>query len=72
MIIQLLIHYTKSILKSLINQRCDISRCNNFYRDEKSVSIRYKSCETPGIHKGSYKNFHPFWFKYVYIQYNVI
>ena len=28
MIIQLLTHYTKSILKSLINQLCDISRCN--------------------------------------------
>ena len=28
MIMQLLSHYTKSILKSLINQLCDISRCN--------------------------------------------
>ena len=28
MIIQLLTHYTKSIFKSLINQLCDISRCN--------------------------------------------
>ena len=28
MIIQLPTHYTKSILKSLINQLCDISRCN--------------------------------------------
>ena len=27
-IIQLLTHFTKSILKSLINQLCDISRCN--------------------------------------------
>ena len=28
MIIQLLTHYTKSILKLLIDQLCDISRCN--------------------------------------------
>ena len=28
MIIKILTHYTKSILKSLINQLCDISRCN--------------------------------------------
>ena len=27
MIIQVLTHYTKFILKSLINQLCDISRC---------------------------------------------
>ena len=62
MIIQLLIHSTKSILKLLINQLCDISRCNNFYRDEKSVSIGYKSCETPRIRKGSHKNVQPIWF----------
>ena len=30
MIIQLLTHYTKSILKSLINQLCDILRCNTY------------------------------------------
>ena len=32
MIIQLLNHNTKSVLKSLINQFCDISRCNTLIK----------------------------------------
>ena len=37
MIIQLLTHHTKSMLKLLINQLCDISRCNtqsNFWKSQ--------------------------------------
>ena len=40
MIIQLLTRNTKSVLKSLINQFCDISRCNTLVKFVKNFIVK--------------------------------